>query len=121
LRNSRISGIFSFGNEGADRSEEGIELGGPACREVDAEHARVIIAEDEALSGFVAHTQKLAQVPPQLFDTGFGAYKGCPTAAPSGIDEITGEAIFALQLHEVRGSPLKQMRKVPGVEAILRQ
>src|SRR5580765_5117202 len=78
-----LAGIFSFGNEGTDRSEEGIELGGPACREVDAEHARVIIAEDQALAGFVAHTQKLAQVPPQLLDAGFGAQKGGPTAAPS--------------------------------------
>ena len=105
----------------ADRSEEGIELGGPACREVDAEHARVIIAEDQALSGFVAHTQKLAQVPPQLPDAGFGAQKGGPTAAPSGIDEIAGEAIFALQLYEVRGGPLELPRKVAGVEAVLRQ
>jgi len=110
-----LAGIFSFGNEGTDRSEEGIELRGPACREVDAEHARVIIAEDQALSGFVAHAQKLAQVPAQFFDAGFGAQKRGPTAAPSGIDEIAGEAIFALQLYEVRGYSLEMARKVARV------
>jgi hypothetical protein len=40
---------------------------------------------------------------------------GQPTAAPSGIDEIAGEAIFALQLYEVRGYSLEMARKVARV------
>src|SRR5438309_1368812 len=63
-----LARILALGDEGADRPEEGIEFGRPARRQVDSEDTRVIIAEDQALPGFVAHTQKFAQVPAQLLD-----------------------------------------------------
>src|ERR1019366_5691121 len=96
-----LARVVAAGYEGTDRPEEGIELGGPARREVDPEDAWVVIPEDQALSGFVAHAQKLAQVPPQLFDAGFGAQERGPTVAPSSIDEKPCEAILALQLYEI--------------------
>src|ERR1019366_2996989 len=96
-----LARVVASGYEGTDRPEEGIELGGPARREVDPEDAWVVIPEDQALSGFVAHAQKLAQVPPQLFDAGFGAQERGPTVAPSSIDEKPCEAILALQLYEI--------------------
>jgi hypothetical protein len=63
----------AFGYEGTNWPEEGIEFGGPASREVDTEDAWIVVPENQALSGFVAHAQKLAQVPAQLFDAGFSA------------------------------------------------
>ena len=48
--------VLAFGDEGADGPEKSIEFGRPACREVHAEHARVVVAEDQALPGFIAHT-----------------------------------------------------------------
>ena len=68
-----LARVVASGDEGTDWPEEGIEFGGPARREVDAEDAWVVVPEDQAPAGFVAYAQKLPQVPPQLFDAGFGA------------------------------------------------
>ena len=74
--------LLAFGNEGGDGSEEGIEFGWPAGGEVDAEDARVVIPEDQALAGFVTDAQEFAQVAAQGFDAAFGAQESGPNYCP---------------------------------------
>jgi hypothetical protein len=58
----------------------------------------VLVAEFQNLAGIFSFGNEGADGPKKVSSSA-----GQPTAAPSGIDEIAGEAISALQLYQVRG------------------
>src|SRR5215213_7090517 len=58
--------ILALGDVRVHRAEELLQLGRGAGRQEDAQDARVVVAEDEALAPLVAHAQEGAQMPAQL-------------------------------------------------------